>query len=64
MTGVEASALVDNGASHSFVSAKFTEMTRLPIQCDLPMAAHLPTNRSETTDCVLYLKLLIEYVIY
>ena len=57
-------ALVDTGASHSFVSAKFDTMTKFHIDRDVPIVMHLPTGRSETTDCVLYCKLLIENVIY
>ena len=58
------SALVDAGASCSFVSAKFTEMTRLHVERDVPMVVQLPTSGSETTDHVLHCKLLIENIIY
>ena len=62
--GTAVSALVDTGASHSFVSAKFAEMTRLPVERDVPMVVQLPTSGSETTDRVLHCKLLIENIIY
>ena len=62
--GTAVSALVDTGASRSFVSAKFAEMTRLPVERDMPMVVQLPTGGSETTDCVLHCELLIENVIY
>ena len=58
------SALVDTGASRSFVSAKFAEMTRLQVERDVPMVVQLPTGESETTDRVLHCELLIENVIY
>ena len=58
------SALVDTRASHSFVSVKLAAMTKLHIKRDVPMVVQLPTGRSETTDCVLHCKLLIENVIY
>ena len=58
------SALVDTGASRSFVSAKFAEMTRLHVERDVPMVVQLLTGGSETTDRVLHCKLLIENVIY
>ena len=58
------SALVDTGASRSFVSAKFAEMTGLPVERDVPMVVQLPTGGSETTDRVLHCKLLLENVIY
>ena len=64
VTGVAMSALVDTGASHSFVSVKFAAMTKLHVDCDMPMVVQLPTGRSETTDCVLHCKLLIDNVIY
>ena len=57
-------ALVDSGASCSFVSVKFVAMTKLHLERDVPMVAQLPTGRSETTDCVLHCKLLIEIIIY
>ena len=58
------SALVDAGASRSFVSAKFAETTRLQAKRDMPMVVQLPTGGSETTDRVLHCELLIENVIY
>ena len=64
VTGMAVSALVDTGASHSFVSAKFVEMTRLLVERDVPMAVQLPTGKSETTDRVLHRELLLENVIY
>ena len=64
VTGVAVSALVDTGASCSFVSVKFATMSRLHIDRDVLMVMQLPTSRSETTDHVLYCKLLIENVIY
>ena len=64
MTGMAVSALVDTRASHSFVSAKFAEMTRLQVEHDVPMVVQLPTGRSKTTNCVLHCKLLIGNVIY
>ena len=64
VTGMAMSALVDTGASRSFVSAKFAEMTRLKVERDVPMVVQLLTGRSETTDCVLHCELLIKNVIY
>ena len=64
VTGVAVLALVDTGASCSFVSVKFATMTRLHIDRDVPMVMQMPTSRSETTDCVLHCKLLIDNVIY
>ena len=64
VTGMVVLALVDIGASHSFVSAKFAAMTKLHVEHDVPMVVQLPTGRSETIDCVLHCKLLIENVIY
>ena len=64
VTGMAVSALVDTGASRSFVSVKFAEMTRLHVECDVPMVVQLPTSGSETTDRVLRCELLIENVIY
>ena len=64
VTGVAVLALVDTRASRSFVSAKFTAMTKLHIDCDMQMVVQLPTGRSEIMDRVLYCKLLIENVIY
>ena len=58
------SALVDTGASRSFISAKFAEMTRLQVERDVPMVVQLPTGESETTDCVFHCKLLLENIIY
>ena len=58
------SALVDTGASRSFVSVKFAEMTMLKVERDVPMVVQLPTGRSETTECVLHCELLIKNVIY
>ena len=57
---VAVSALVDTGASCSFVSAQFAAMTRLHVDQDMPMVVQLPTGRSETMDCVLHYILLIE----
>ena len=62
--GMAVSALVDTGASRSFVSAKFAEMTRLKVERDVPMVVQLLTGGSETTDCVLHYELLIENAIY
>ena len=64
MTGVVVLALVDTGVSRSFVSAKFAAMTKFHFERDVPMVVQLPTGRSETTDCVLHCKLLIDNVIY
>ena len=64
VTGMAVLALVDTGASHSFVSAKFAAIIKLHVKHDVPMVMQLPTGRSETTDCVLHCKLLIENVIY
>ena len=64
MTGAAMLALVDTRASHSFVSVKFAAMTKLHVYCDMPMVMQLPTGRSETMDCVLHCKLLIDNVIY
>ena len=64
VTGMAVSALVDTGASRSFVSAKFAEMTGLHVERDVPMVVQLPPGRSETTDHVLHCKLLIENIIY
>ena len=64
VTGLAVSALVDTGASRSFVSAKFAEMTKLHIEHDMPMVVQLPIGRSETKDRVLHCKLLIGNVIY
>ena len=64
VTGMAVLALVDTRASCSFVSAKFAAMTKLHIECDVPMVMQMPTGRSETTDCVLHCELLIENVIY
>ena len=58
------SALVDTGASRSFVSAKFAAMTQLHVERDMPMVVQLPPSESETTDRVLNCDLLIENVIY
>ena len=58
------SALVDTGASRSFVSAKFAETTRLHVERDMPMVVQLPTGGSETMDRVLHCELLREKVIY
>ena len=63
-TGMAVLALVDTGVTCSFVSAKFTAMTKLHVERDVPMVVHLPTGRSETTDHVLHCKLLIENIIY
>ena len=57
-------ALVDTGASYSFVSAKFAAINKLYIERDVPMVVQLPTGRSETTDHVLCCKLLIENIVY
>ena len=62
--GMAVSALVDTRASRSFVSAKFTAMTKLHVERDVPMVVQLPTGGSETTDRVLHCKLLIENVSY
>ena len=64
VTGMAVLALVDTGASHSFVSAKFAAIAKLYIERDVPMVVQLPTGRSETTDHVLHCKLLIENVVY
>ena len=64
VTGMAVSALLDTGASHSFVSTKFAAMTKLHIECDVPIVMQLPTGRSETTDCDLHCKFLTENVIY
>ena len=64
VTGVAVLALVYMGASCSFVSAKFAAMTKLHIDCDVPMAMQLQTGRSDATNCVIHCKLLIENVIY
>ena len=64
VTGMAVSALVDTGASHSFVSAKYAAITKLHVECDVPMVVQLPTTRSETTDCVIHCELLIENAIY
>ena len=64
ITGVSVSALVDTGASRSFVSVEFTEMTQLHVHHDVLMVIQLPTGRGDTTDYVLYSKLLIESVPY
>ena len=64
MTGVAVSALVDTGASRSFVSTKFAELTQLPVERDVPMVVQLPTGSSETTDRVVHCELLIGNVIY
>ena len=61
--GTAVSALVDTGASRSFVSAKFAEMTRLHVKRDVPMVVQLPTGGSETMDHVLYCKLPIGNII-
>ena len=58
------SALVDTGASRSFVSAKFAAMTGLHVERDMPMVVKLLTGESETMDRVLHCELLIENVIY
>ena len=63
VTGMAVSALVDTGASGSFVSAKFLAMTKLHIKCDVPMVVQLPTSRSKTMDHVLYCKLPIGNII-
>ena len=57
-------ALVDTGANCSFVTVKFAAMAKLHVERDVPMVVQLPTSRSETTDCVIHCKLLIENVIY
>ena len=62
--GMAVSALVDTGASRSFVGAKFTEMTRLHVERDEPLVIQLPTGGSETTDHVLHCEFLIENIIY
>ena len=64
VTGMAVSALVDTGASHSFVGAKFAAMTKLYVELDVPMVVQLPTSRSETMDCVLHCQFLIENIIY
>ena len=64
VTGMAVLALVDTGASCSFISAKFAAMTNLYIEHDVPMVVQLPTGRSETTDCVLHCKLLTGNAIY
>ena len=64
VTGMALSALVDTGASCSFVSAKFAAMSKLHIEHDVPMVMQLPTGRSETADHVLRCKLLIENIVY
>ena len=64
VTGMAVSALVNTGASRSFISAKFAEMTGLHVERDVPMVVQLPTGGRETTDHVLHCKLLIENVIY
>ena len=58
------SALVDTGASRSFVSAKFAAITRLHVKRDVPMVIQLPTSGSKTMGRVLHCKLLIRNVIY
>ena len=64
VTGIAVLALVDTGASCSFVRAKFAAITKLHVERDVPMVAQLPTSRSETMDHVLHCKLLIENIIY
>ena len=64
VTGVDVSVLVDTGASRSFVSAKFTAMTKLHVKREVPRAVQLPTGGSETTDHVLHCEFLIENIIY
>ena len=64
VTGMLVLALVDTGASCSFVSAKFAAMTGLHVKRDVPMVLQLPIDGIETTDRVLHCKLLIENVIY
>ena len=57
VTGMAVSALMDTGASQSFVSAKFAAMTKLHVEHDVPLVVQLPTGRSETMDHVLHCKL-------
>ena len=64
VTGMAVSALMDTRTSCSFVGARFTAMTKLHIEHDVPMVVQLPTGRNETMDCVLHCELLIENVIY
>ena len=64
VAGVAVSMLVDTRASHSFVSALFTAMTRLNVDCDVPMVMQLPTGRSKTTDHILHHELLTKNVIF
>ena len=54
ITGIAMLALVDTGASCSFVSAKFAAMTQLHVERDVPMVVQLPTGKSETMDLVLH----------
>ena len=54
---------MDTRASHSFVSAKFAAVTKIHIECDMPMIEQLPNGGSEFTYHVLHCKLLIENVI-
>ena len=64
VTGMAMLALVDTRASQSFVSAKFTAMTKLQVKRDVPMVVQLPTSRIETMDRVLHYELLVGNVIY
>ena len=57
VTGVAVLALVDTGASHSFVNTKFAAITKLHVDHDMSMVVQLPTGRSETTDCVIHCEL-------
>ena len=59
MTGLAVSALVDTGASCSFVGAKLAAMTKLYVDRVVPMVVQLPTGRSEAMELVLHCKLLV-----
>ena len=58
------SALVDTGASHSLVGARFAAMTRLHVHHDVLMVVQMPTGRSETMDCIIHCKISVKNMIY
>ena len=64
VTRVAVLTLLDTVASRTFVSMKCSAMTKLHVDHDVLMVLQLPTGRSETVDCVLHCKLLIDNIIY